>query len=225
MTFSEIQTEVERRLIDLPAAVQAAVPTLINQAIRDLEDVHNFKVMEATATPTTVLNTRVLAALPTRWKEARGRPWFEEDTGGITLLEYSPDTNSALMQHNDDGVGGEPDLLVLTPTGIEIYPLSDGNSDFGDGEYRVFIPFWQYAADLVAPADTNWFTANAAAYIIDKATADGFKIDWDEGRASFWDKEADKRFRKVINKDKYEWLATTDTLALNTGARGPYGRN
>lgn len=225
MTFAEIQTEVERRLIDLPQAVQDAIPSLVNQAIRDMQDTHNYKAMEATQESNTVLDTRVLVAKPALWKEARGRPWYEENTGTVTLMEYSPDTNSALMQYNDDGVGGEPALLVLTPANIEVYPKSDGNSDFGDGEYRVRVPYWAYTAELSDDADTNWFTANAALYIIDRATADGFKIDWDEGRAKFWDGEADKRFRKVLNKDKYEWLATTDTLALNTGARGPYGRN
>ena len=35
--FGTIQTRVQRNIIDLPLAVQAAVPDLINSAMRDLQ--------------------------------------------------------------------------------------------------------------------------------------------------------------------------------------------
>ena len=224
MTFLELQTEVERRLIDLPAAVQEAVPSLVNEAIRALEDKHNFKCMEALLEASTVLDTRELEAKPSDWKESRGRAWMLEDLGSIRWIDTYPDTNSALAEFDNED-SSEAQAIVLNATTVDVYPLPDGNSDYDDGEYRIKIPYWKYLPELSADADTNWFSINAPFYIIEKATSDGFAIDWDEGRANYWGGRADKLERRAILKDKYEALSTVDTLVLNKGPRAPYGRN
>lgn len=223
MTFLEIQTAVQTRLIDLPTAVLDAIPSLINEAVKAAEQRHNFKTMEARADFVTVVDARAMTGtFPTDFKEYRGRPWYQEELGSIRLMHYAPDENSALMKYDASDVG-EPKLLLPAPDALTVFPLPDGTSDYTDGEYRVRVPYWKYVAALAADGDTNWFTQNAEFYLINQATSDGFSIDWDEGRAKYWQGLADTKYAQMILKDKYEWLSTTDTLALNSGANGPYG--
>ena len=46
-TFLELMTEVRGNIIDLPTFVTNNVPSYVNRAIRELQNKHNFKVMEA----------------------------------------------------------------------------------------------------------------------------------------------------------------------------------
>jgi hypothetical protein len=46
-TYTELQSRVNSRVIDLPQQVQAEVPLLVNEALFELQTRHNFKVMEA----------------------------------------------------------------------------------------------------------------------------------------------------------------------------------
>src|ERR1700730_7807184 len=59
-TYTELQTRVQTRIIDLPAAVQAEVPQLVNEAMYELQSRHNFKCMEAEMYAYTQYNNRVL---------------------------------------------------------------------------------------------------------------------------------------------------------------------
>ena len=59
-TYLEIQNRVQTRVIDLPAAVQAEIPQLINEAMYELQTRHNFKCMEAEMYLYTQYNNRVL---------------------------------------------------------------------------------------------------------------------------------------------------------------------
>lgn len=59
-TYLELQTRTQTRVIDLPAAVQAEIPTLVNEAMFELQERHNFKCMEAEMYTYTQYNNRVL---------------------------------------------------------------------------------------------------------------------------------------------------------------------
>ena len=59
-TYLELQTRVQTRIIDLPAAVQAEVPQLVNEALYELQSRHNFKCMEAEMYVYTQYNNHVL---------------------------------------------------------------------------------------------------------------------------------------------------------------------
>lgn len=213
-TFSEIQDRVTRRVIDTPAAVVAEVPALINKALKDIQRVHNFRVMEAeTSALVTVTGQRLLDdARASDWKEWRDKPYrLDEDPAYPHEMGWAPN-RQALLRYwaNDDD--GAPMWLLDTPDGVEVWPLPDGLSDFAGGEYRIYIPYWAYLADLSDSNTSNWFTLNADYYLAYKATAEAFWLDWDEERASVWEQKAKNEQDKVILADKQQRLAQVDTL-------------
>lgn len=223
MNFGQLKTRVQRRIIDLPAAITAEVPDLVNEAIRDLEDFHNFHVMRAITSANTVVDTRLLLPAPADFKNFRNAPWRENATGNTQRLATTKSRDEAvqafgeregsphLLLHDEEDVQGQAD--------IEVFPLPDGTSDFPDGEYRINIPYWRFLPELTSDSQTNWFTNNAAQYIIDKATAEGFALNWDEARAAFWEQKASQRRAQVLNLDKRFWIGDADTFVYHTGAR------
>lgn len=216
-TYSEIQTRVLRRLIDLPAAVQAEVPKLVNTAMRSLQKAHNFFAMQTSLQYTTVVGTRLLSAVPATFKEFRGKPVYLRMDGSIGRMVVA-NVKEDIWPQIDEDDEGSPLVILRENTGtigtgqFLVYPLPDGNSDYTDGEYRINIPIYSYLADLVNGTDTNWFTENAEEYLVDKTTAEGFSVDWDTEHELIWTARAENWKKEVIRADKYYRLSTTETL-------------
>jgi len=230
-TYQEIQDRVSRRLIDAPSAVTTEVPLLVNAALLKLQSLHNFKVMQYTQDYTTTVNTRALGSLPSDWKEARGKPYYVEELGNTREMDYAPQRIDVQARWATDDIGEPAHLLAGDPTTVagarawEVWPLPDGNADYANGEYRIFVPYWRYLPVLSAGGDTNWFTVNAEEWIIARATEQGFSLDWDEDRAKYWRGEAAKEWKDLLLRDKYEWLAGFETLVPHSGARAPHINN
>lgn len=219
-TFATIKTKVSRRLIDAPASVTAEVGDLVNEAMRQLQVKHNFKVMEASLSATTTLQTRVLTSEPADFKEWRGRPYLLSNEARATRL-YWGSSREALLRRYDDDTEGEPKHLLHNESSqIEVWPYSDGGSDYVDGEYRVRVPYWKFLAELSADGDTNWFTTNAEDWLVAKATADGFSIDWDEERMAIWEQRAAAEYAEVVIRDKRLILSGMESLPIWPGPRG-----
>lgn len=213
-TYSSIKARVVTRVIDLPSAVLAEVPILINEAIRDLQSQHNFKVMEGELSFVTTIGQRVLGAVPyTTFKEYRGEPWFVRFTDGSIRYLTSPGAREAIWGLIDQDDVGFPQLILdgipndTNQRNFEVYPLPDGLSDYADGEYRVTIPYYRTIPDLVADGDSNWFTVNAERFIVEWATAKAFALDWDEQHSAVKMQEAELERRIVVKKDKTYRLA------------------
>lgn len=229
-TYSEIQTRVTRRVIDLPAAVTAEVPALVNEAIRKLERMHNFRVMRATVDFTTTEGTRSVGTLPLNWKEWRDEPYYTEDLGRIRELGVAESANEVKLAFGVDEIDdGEPEVILISDPSdeagamtVHVYPLPDGNSDYSDGEYRLTLPYWKFLADLSGSGDTNWFTVNADDYIYRQATADAFALNWDREKSDWWQERADAKANEVILTAKKQATAGTDVLVMHKGARGPH---
>ncbi len=225
--FATLQTRVKRRVIDLPASIVTEVPDLINEAIRELEDVHNFRVMRMSVAATTGEGARKLVTKPTDFKSFRGRPYFTSDLGIVTEMTIAPNIQAVLAKF---GVGsaddrGTPKVLLEgeeTDAGvsdIDVYPLPNGLSDYSDGDYRVTVPYWRYLTALSANSDTNWFTVNAIPWIIAKATAEAFALNWDIAREALWQAKALVGKAAVVKLDKITWLAGLNTLVPYRGAK------
>lgn len=228
-TYGEIQTRVERRVIDLPSAVAAEVPALVAEAVRELQDGYDFIIMEALGGPyTTVASTRALVAKPSDWKKPRGDPYMEFDVNGrVKDIPWASSRMAVLDLIPPEDTGMPKYLLLGEPTdeagaqSIEIWPLTDTNSDYSDGEYRLYVPYWKYLTTLSDDADTNWFTVNAELYIIHNATARAFELDWDEERMSIHKQLAAEQLKRVKMLDKTMRLAKNDTLMFHKGALAP----
>ncbi len=230
-TISVIRNNIVNRVIDLPDPVRFQVPTLIYKAIRDLQEGHNFKVMETnTASLSTTAGSHVLAAVPTDMKEQRGRPFLVRNDGSTRDLGMAPSLASVLdiYPFADASDVGEPKLL-LDPVGDDdgvrswqVYPYPDGNSDWSDGEYRIVFPYWRYLPELeFGVTEENWFTSNAPWFITFQATAEAFDMDWDEERGQFWAARAQTEMAKVLKSDKRARLGTVRTLAVHTDVYAP----
>lgn len=219
-TYAQLQTAVEGRVIDLPTFVSTAVPGLINSALLEIQQGHNFRVMEAilNAQQTVVADGHELADLPDRFKEFRGDPYLITDAGDVKWLSIAAERQSVVGEFAADFEGEPKLLLVGEPSDdagtaiIEVHPLPDGLSDYTNGEYRIYIPYWRYVTPLTADGDTNWFTENAKEYLEDRATALGFQLDHDYDSMALWTQTAEEWKRKVIKTDKLMRLGGVSTL-------------
>lgn len=224
MTYIELQNAAKDALIDTPTIVANAIPRLVNQAIIELEDRFNFKIMQAEAAFVTSAGSHTMSpsALPTDFKEFRSHPYYIENLGSSKPMDLVTSRELILRRWSTGPTDiGDPHSLVSDTT-LEVWPLPDAASDYPDGEYRVTMPYWKYLPALAASGDTNWFTINAPQYIINWVVAEGFAIDWDENRANYWSQRADKEALRAILTGKKQYLSMTDTLVPHLGAlEGP----
>lgn len=231
MTYLDIQTEVRQNIIDLPTTVTNRVPSLINRAMKEMQQRHNFQVMASTLQLNTTLDTRTLGSLPADFKEwnkgAGGQAFWLSDAGAWTKVTFASQT-AARLAFDEVLDSGSPVILVQSdPSDIaggatlSVYPLPDGNSDYSDGEYRLYIPYWKYLAALSANGDTNWFTVNADEYLIHQATAYGFLADWDEERFGIWRQIAEEKYDKAVKADKRFAVSGLDTLVPHMDVYAP----
>jgi len=162
--------------------------------------------MEAETAYTTTSAIHTIGQIPSDWKEQRDNAYYLSNIGWTKEILWQPDrlyVNRRWSPNDPNQLGPPRDLLLGEPASadhpdpsnpdvdrsnlnIEVYPFPDGQSDWGDGQYRIKVPYWRYLPDLSAGGDHNWFTDNAARFIIDHATADAFGLDWDEQREASW---------------------------------------
>lgn len=222
-TFADIQEAVSGNLIDTPTFVADAIPGLINRAYRKAQSKHNFWIMRAEASFTTLEGDHTLVGtFPTDWKEWRGKPYWIENSGAKRRLYLFPDIDHARSRWDADDVG-DPDGLVesLPATDgtvtLEVYPLPLGDSDYSDGEFRITVPYWKYLPVLSADGDTTWLLNEGEAWIEAQATYYGFAKDWDEGRQKEWEVNAAKEWRDLMIRDKKKHFSLIDTFVPHTG--------
>lgn len=212
--FSAIKTSVQDWTIDDPAVTVAKIGAWINKAVRDAQDAHNFRHMEATQAFVTVVVTRSLGNTPTLWKEKRDRPWLTDNLSGTQELDWLPSRSEAIRRFNDSTTldKGGPKVLLELDGSFEVFPFPDGASDYGDSEYRIAIPYWAYLAALSSDADTNWFTDNAEHYLVFAAAAEAMTFNRDYENAAVLQEKSKGELRKLIRKDKRSRLARRITL-------------
>lgn len=218
-TFSELQDRVATAIIDTPTAVQTQIPNLVREALREAENRHNFKVMEKeTVTLTTVASTRLIATI-TDFKEVRGKPYLIPSVGRPLPLIYAPHRLAILRHFSETETGVPVALLQQEPADdvadtakFEVWPLSDSGSDYSGGEYRLRIPYYRHLPALSADSDTNWFTSNMVNWLVNKAAAEGFALDHDDGNYAIWIKRAENEWFLFTQTDKKQQVAALDTF-------------
>lgn len=229
-TYAELQTQVTDRLIDSNTVVTGEVGDWVNKAIRELEDYHNFRVMERELAATTTEATRKLADLPSDWKEPRARPFLRLGESGVLgrrPMDWAPSDDWLLAEGLEiddinDG-GGTPRYLLWAQASegdedIFVYPLPDALSEWDDGDYRITIPYWGYMTDLSVDGDTNWFTTFAEDCIVARAVAEGFLVNWDEARAATWLQTYAKERLEILRLDKRQRVRRNRVLAYHLGS-------
>lgn len=232
-TFLDIKNRVIARVIDMPPAVTAAVPTLVNQAIRNLQRGYNFRAMETSA----VFITAIGSLIPTPNTIATFKEYRDK---GPYLLQYlskarryitssQPDADLAVL--SDINNPGRPEFLInaVDPsngnTTFTISPYPNNVSDWPDGNYRIVVPAYSYSANLVNDGDQNWFTNFADDFIELQASSEAFGLDWDYNSMALMAQHADNKKKEIIKADKLNRLASVDTFVpMFRGANQPQVR-
>lgn len=231
-TVSDIVTRVQRRVIDLPTAVQAEVEELVERAHREIMERHSWEVMERRESRTTTSGDPSLGTIATEYfKEyIPGNPPFWTDSYGHTnFLQISSNESEVRAGFNQSATygPGAPKVLLHRhqassddPSGIEwkVYPVPDGLAQTSDGEYTIQIPYYRY---LQFPSSNDWFTDNAGWYITAHATAEAFALNWAENRAAEWLARAEAEFRRLRDLDKRRRVSFVDTMVPYKGANDP----
>jgi hypothetical protein len=233
MTFLDLQNRVKARVIDLPSAVSADVPFLINEAIRSAQRKYNFRAMEGSIT----MISSVGSLVPTPNTIANFKEYKDK---GPYILRYLIKAKRELVTTADDAalaavadinVPDEPDFLInsvdlaTSVTSFTLYPYPDNLSDWTDGNYRIVVPYYAYTTKLVADNDTNWFVDNMDDYIYREATGQAFALDWDYNSMAVWLQQAEVKFKEAVKADKMNRLGAVDEFVpMWQGANEPQVR-
>lgn len=226
-TYTQLQSEVSDYATDLPTKVSTRLGEFVNRAIRFAMENHNFRVMEATKAYTTTASTRSLGSVPSDLKEWRDRPWYQDyDTAeaagaGWHRMVHAPNLEAIRAYNLTDVDTGAPMFLLESDPSdqynamtLNVYPLPDGYSTWSDGEYRLYVPYYKYLADLSAAGDHNWLTDNGREFIVNYATQLAFLADWNYEAAAVWKQLAIEKFNALVKRDKTYRLSGHDTLVV-----------
>lgn len=226
-TFIQIQARVQKWLRDLPADTVAEIPALINEAQRELQRPHNFRIMEASVQFTTVTAANTLGTIAD-FKSPRQRPYWTDNDGTKHPMQWQASLDQ-LIQHYNDADTGQPRFVFWTSldnsdvTTVEVHPKSDSLSQWADLEYRVTVPYWKWLPALVADSDTNWFTINADKYLRLHATGWATLLNIDEGRGGVYLKAADNELQRLISNDKMARVTQPEAFSYSVGAERQVG--
>lgn len=230
-TFAELKTRVGANIIDLPTAVSDIRGDLINSAIRKIQGGrHTFRVQESLLSTTTDRDNSPIDLLddgvPSDFKEWLGRPYRIPSIGGKAVPMAFTTRKRANEMYGADSdlyIGAPQYVFEGEPTdanvrSLYVRPFPDGNSDYSDGEYRVYFPYARYIADLSSDGDTNWFTTDADRAVECEATWQAFMRDHDEERGAIWKQMANDEYNEVVKEDKRYRLSGTPTWEPSVNA-------
>lgn len=226
-TFLQIQQRVQKWLRDLPADTISEIPSLINEAQRELQRQHNFRTMEASYQFTTTAASNALGSL-TDFKEARKRPYWTDNDGSTHEMQWQPSLDYLIQRYQDTSTGSPRYVFysaidALGSSTFQVYPKSDSLSQFLGGEYRVTIPYWKLIPDLSGNGDTNWFTVFADKYLRLHALGNATLLNIDEQRASIYLRAADVEAARLISADKMTRVQQPEAFPYSENAESQSG--
>lgn len=138
-TLSDIVSEVEAILIDLPSATQSRIETYVKRAQKKAEDRYGFRVMEAQTAYTTIPDTNTLGLKPDDWLARRDEPFYYEPDSTTTPMQWMARGHDVVRSFEQDSEG-PPKFVVETENGFLVYPRSDSKASSGDiADLRVIL--------------------------------------------------------------------------------------
>lgn len=159
ITFTTLQNRVNTRIIDLPSAVSAEVPTLINDAIHFICANHNFKVMESELTFTTgstnvpslagnnadgtTAASHTIGQISSDWKEIRGDAYYQSFVGWTKDLFWQPSRSYTYRRwapQDPNQIGPPRDLLLGEAKNAVVPDPSNPDIDMSNLNIEVY-PF------------------------------------------------------------------------------------
>jgi hypothetical protein len=149
-------------------------------------------------------------------KEVRDLPWLQYGDGGNAEIEWAQSKSQIIRDFsiNDANDKGRPAVIFEADAAgnFEVYPYPDANSLWGDGDYRVHLPYWKYLPDLATDGSSNWFTDNATLYVLYSAVSRAHALNFDEARADKWALRAAQQQGEAVKRDKRSRLTRKFTI-------------
>jgi hypothetical protein len=229
-TVSEIASRVQLRVIDLPPAITSETVPMIRRAHRDLQQSANFPPMRGELTLTTTAFSPLLGTVGVEELKAwRDKPYTTDDLGLTRFLEIVHSEEPVRRAYNMEpalGFGRPRNILVKTGSPgdltaqlqLEAYPIPDGTNISATGEYTIIVPYWRYLP-LPASDAADWFTTHAEEYLVDRATAELFALNWDEQRSLFWRQQSEALRARLIRENARFYSSSGDTLSIYKSGR------
>ena len=226
MELSELQTHVENYVLDITPGITSLIPIWLNEAVRKAATRHNFQFMKAEAAAETSEGERQLLARPARWKERRARPWLLRQDGSVREIEWAPTQSEMIRMYGQAAPAegsqnpiddGRPRYLLEELSHITVFPFPDNKADWDDGNYRVYIPYWELPASMESNSDTNYIAQHAPFYLIYSAASSGFFYNRDEERGNMYMQKAEREFRQLRTEDKLAQMIDRPTLVPKPG--------
>lgn len=223
-TFLQIQSQVAENIIDQNVEVLGNIPEYVNDAVRKATERHNFRGMKATAGTGGVFQTtqgdHVLGAIPTLWKERRGRPLRVDGFGKETQLDWISEAEVPKLYNRRDPTnvssqGGPRHILEGSDGSFYVYPSPNAQSPVGpvyaDGDWRIVIPYWTYFVELTGISSSNWITDNMVDFVESWATYRAMRFNRDPE----WPNELSQALallRKYVGEDKHRQVGDKFTV-------------
>lgn len=223
MDINQVLTKLRAELLDLPEETEDSLLDWVNQAIHDAEENHNYRHMEAEVAAVTVDATRLLVAKPDQWKEAGEPPYYVAQDGSVTEIQWSASASDMRRQYATNAEGS-PEFVLETITQLQVYPLSDGQSDYVGGQYAVTVPYLAYSLPLdpdIPGQTTNFWTQKNPWYVIYKAAAYGFMSNYDTDKAAERGTMAQGLLTAAKRKDKRARIPRRVTMGVSRRVFGP----
>ena len=237
MNFGELKTSIQRYIIDDNVSVVDEINDVVNEAVRRMQDNHNFKVFESkTALLETTLVTRKLNDVPSDFKMQRSRPYLVDNSGNTIPIGWAPndfEMDKIYEESNSAIDKGQPRFIFLFSKStanvspyfeFHVFPFPDGLSDYTNGNWRIICPYWRYLPLLVSAADTNFILNTYPLAIRFQCIAQLHWLNIDEERAAIWEGKADKMVREAKRADRRKQfvVGSDDTLRIRSGVSDPF---
>ena len=229
MQFNDLISNVAKYLLDTPEDTTDLIPVWVNQAVEDAENRHNFRHMERTLAIVTTPNVREQVDVPALYKESRSDPFLIRNDGAVDEINWAPSRSDMIRQYGDDPAIdiGSPQFILEIFDGSEdvtefhSYPFPDTQSLYGDGNYRLNLPYYALSAAMVDGSDSNFITNKSQFYVIYRATHYGMLFNRDEARAIVYATQAEQQYQILKRVDKKGRVRRRDELTISLGANQP----
>jgi hypothetical protein len=227
---SDIEQDVLRIIEDDVTEVTAAIPTHIQRAQREIEELCVFRSQK---TFHHLLDIQPLSpqpiALPADFIGFVQNPYFYPSTGRPVSLTELDSVSHLENEGTDEGFPRYFDLIYDAATSlykINISPKSDGNGPIGaGGAYKVVVEYWKRFPTLTATTSTNFLTDNLDDALGWKAAAMVY-AELRDPMANFWEQKAMVRIRKFVAAEKRNRLRSRNVQIYPSeplGARNSQG--
>lgn len=220
--FETVTARVKDIIIDETDIVANNAGQYVNDAIREFQERMNVDDMRAKVeivTDVGAADPQILGVFDTvlpSFKGPRETPYIMHGDGVEEPMVFA--RSGDLIRNNFDtasstDIGAPQALYKDEDANLLVFPLPDGNSLNGDGEYRINIPYWKYLPELTG-SQSNFFIDRMKNAVTYKAAAMGFYDNDYQNMGDRMEVRSENQFNIVRKSIKNAFFTTSSTLSF-----------